>query len=139
MPHRTFILPASISILSLPPVTICLSRNLIYVGAACFILSTIASDQSQMTAFEELPFDVFFEISKNLDLDDIVHLSQTCRQVKEVLLNDTVSHQVVEVSNAFTYTCKSLRLIPGTSCIYGRSPTSTARIVGLQRDFACDI
>lgn len=53
-----------------------------------------------MTVFEELSFDVFFEISKYLDLDDIAHLCQTCRQVQGVLLNNIVSRQVVEVSDS---------------------------------------
>jgi hypothetical protein len=51
-----------------------------------------------MPAFEALPFDVFFELGKFLNLDDAVHLSQTCRQLKAHLLDNQVARQVVEVS-----------------------------------------
>ena len=46
-----------------------------------------------------LPFDVLFEISTNLNLDDVIHLSLTCHQLRAIILNDTLAFQVVEASD----------------------------------------
>lgn len=52
-----------------------------------------------MTVFEDFPYDVVFELSKFLNLEDVVHLSQTCRQLRtSIFSNDHVARQVVEVS-----------------------------------------
>lgn len=50
-----------------------------------------------MIAFESLSFDIFFEISTYLDIDDVAHLAQTCRQLKTLLLDKTLTRRVVEV------------------------------------------
>lgn len=51
-----------------------------------------------MGVLEALPFDIYFEISKSLDLDDITHLTQTCRQLQSVLDVDVLTRRAVEVS-----------------------------------------
>lgn len=55
-----------------------------------------------MTVFEELSFDIFFEISKYLSLDDVAHLCQTCRQLQGLVHEDSLSRRVVEVSTLLT-------------------------------------
>jgi hypothetical protein len=52
-----------------------------------------------MRPFNTLPFDIFFEICTNLDLEDVVHLSSTCRQMRALLINETIAYRVVEVRN----------------------------------------
>jgi len=52
-----------------------------------------------MGVLEALPFDIYFEISKSLDLDDITHLTQTCRQLGRVLDVDVLTRRAVEVSS----------------------------------------
>lgn len=81
-----------------------------------------------MTVFEALSFDVLFEISTNLSLDDVIHLSQTCRQLRATLLNDTVAHQVVEVSETDLTVNAQLTFVPDTASIFSRSSASTSRI-----------
>ena len=52
-----------------------------------------------MTVFEDFPYDVVFELSRFLNLEDVVHLSQTCRQLRTLIFsNDQVARQVIEVS-----------------------------------------
>ena len=50
-----------------------------------------------MIAFESLSFDIFFEISTYLDIDDIAHLAQTCLQLRALLLDNTLARRIVEV------------------------------------------
>jgi hypothetical protein len=51
-----------------------------------------------MTPFlDQLPFDILFYIASNLHLDDVVHLGQTCRQLKALLDERTLQRCVVEV------------------------------------------
>jgi hypothetical protein len=45
-----------------------------------------------------IPFDVFFNLSPSLHLDDVVHLGQTCRQLQGHLNERTLQRRVVEVS-----------------------------------------
>jgi hypothetical protein len=52
-----------------------------------------------MPAFESLSFDVFFEISKYLNLDEVAHLRQTCRQLQSLLDGKHLARRTVEVSN----------------------------------------
>ena len=46
---------------------------------------------------DNLPFDILFYITADLDLDDIVHLSQTCRQLRANLSEGTLCRRTVEV------------------------------------------
>lgn len=48
-------------------------------------------------SFERLPFDILFYIALSLQLEDVVHLSQTCRQLKAFLEEKTLQRSVVEV------------------------------------------
>jgi hypothetical protein len=48
---------------------------------------------------DRLPFDIIFYISSSLHLDDVVHLGQTCRQLKGLLSERTLQRCVVEVCN----------------------------------------
>lgn len=51
-----------------------------------------------MTAtFEELPFDVHFYIALNLDIEDVVHLSQLCRQLHALIGERVLCRRMVEV------------------------------------------
>ncbi|UPX17397.1 uncharacterized protein EKO05_0007756 [Ascochyta rabiei] len=55
-----------------------------------------------MTVFETFPFDIFFETSKYLDLDDVAHLAQTCRQLRAQLLQNALSRRIVETHHHYT-------------------------------------
>jgi hypothetical protein len=48
-------------------------------------------------SLDRLPFDVLFYIASNLHLDDVVHLGQTCRQLKALLDERTLQRCAVEV------------------------------------------
>jgi hypothetical protein len=48
-------------------------------------------------SLNHLPFDVLFHIASNLQLDDIVHLGQTCQQLQALLEESTLLRHVVEV------------------------------------------
>jgi hypothetical protein len=48
-------------------------------------------------SLDRLPFDVLFYIASSLHLDDIVHLTQTCRQLNALLDEKTLNRCVVEV------------------------------------------
>jgi hypothetical protein len=50
------------------------------------------------TSLDQLPFDLLFCIASNLELEDIVHLGQTCRQLKTMLDERTLCRRIVEVS-----------------------------------------
>jgi hypothetical protein len=50
------------------------------------------------TSLDQLPFDVLFCVTLNLDLEDIFHLGQTCRQLRALLDERTVCRRAVEVS-----------------------------------------
>lgn len=52
-----------------------------------------------MPVFEALSFDILFEISTYLDLDDVAHLTQTCRQLWTLLDTSALPRRVVEVSS----------------------------------------
>jgi len=49
------------------------------------------------TSLDQLPFDLLFCITLDLDLEDIVHLGQTCRHLRAVLDERTVVRRAVEV------------------------------------------
>jgi hypothetical protein len=63
-----------------------------------------------MTALGSFPcYDVVFEISNFLNLDDVLHLSQTCRQLRALIFsNEQVARKVVAVSIADTYSQNKL-------------------------------
>jgi hypothetical protein len=46
---------------------------------------------------DRLPFDILYHIASSLHIDDIVHLSQTCQQLKASLEEDTLLRSLVEV------------------------------------------
>jgi hypothetical protein len=48
-------------------------------------------------SLDHLPFDVLFYVALNLHLDDVIHLAQTCRQLKALLDEKTLCRSVVEV------------------------------------------
>jgi len=49
-------------------------------------------------SLDQLPFDLIFVIVSNLDVEDLVHLSQTCRQLRASLDERTISRRTIEVS-----------------------------------------
>lgn len=49
------------------------------------------------TSLCELPFDIFFSIISNLQVDDAVHLGQTCQQFRVVLDEPTICRRVLGV------------------------------------------
>jgi hypothetical protein len=53
-----------------------------------------------MAELTTLNFDVHFEISKYLDLEDVIHLTQTCRNLRTLLNNVQLARRIVEVSQA---------------------------------------
>ncbi|KAF2628527.1 hypothetical protein BU25DRAFT_37668 [Macroventuria anomochaeta] len=57
-----------------------------------------------MPAFETLPADILFELSLFLDLDDVVHVSQACRQYRALLLDgdDKLARKVVDAHHQYT-------------------------------------
>jgi hypothetical protein len=50
------------------------------------------------SSLDRLPFDLLFYIASNLQLEDVVHLSQTCRQLNTLLEERTLQRCVVEVN-----------------------------------------
>lgn len=46
-----------------------------------------------------LPFDPIFEIASYLGLEDVVHLSRTCKQLESVLV-ETLSRRTIEVRDS---------------------------------------
>jgi hypothetical protein len=46
---------------------------------------------------DRLPYDILYCMSSSLHLDDVVHLSQTCRQLSLILNEGTLQRRVVEV------------------------------------------
>jgi hypothetical protein len=51
-------------------------------------------------SLEYLPFDVLFYIGSHLDVDDVVHLHQTCSHLKQLLDESTFCRRTVEVCDA---------------------------------------
>lgn len=51
-------------------------------------------------SLDRLPFDILFYIASSLHLDDVVHLGQTCRQLKAFLDEGTLQRSIVEVTYA---------------------------------------
>lgn len=47
-------------------------------------------------SLDRLPFDILFYIASSLHLDDVVHLGQTCRQLKAFLDEGTLQRSIVE-------------------------------------------
>lgn len=47
---------------------------------------------------DKLPFDILFCVAAHLSLEDIVHLSVTCRQLRALLDERTVCRSAVQVS-----------------------------------------
>jgi hypothetical protein len=81
----------------------------------------------------QLPFDILFYIASNLHVDDVVHLRQTCRQLKDLLDERTLQRCVVEVCDIPLYTAtvidvKSRRVFPTRTRLFWLvleiSPTS---------------
>jgi hypothetical protein len=50
------------------------------------------------TSLDQLPFDILFCIASNLHIEDLVHLSQTCRQLEALLDERTLCQRTVKVS-----------------------------------------
>ncbi|KAH7380365.1 hypothetical protein DE146DRAFT_294335 [Phaeosphaeria sp. MPI-PUGE-AT-0046c] len=47
-------------------------------------------------SLDRLPFDILYYIASSLHLDDVVHLGQTCRQLKAFLEEKTLQRRIVE-------------------------------------------
>lgn len=69
-------------------------------------------------ALDRLPFDVLFHVTSCLELDDIVHLGYTCRQLRLHLNESTLCRRTVEVCEAYAFAH-----IRGTNCAVGPSPS----------------
>ncbi|KAF1836287.1 hypothetical protein BDW02DRAFT_244595 [Decorospora gaudefroyi] len=54
------------------------------------------------TSLDRLPFDLLFCIASDLNLEDIVHLGQTCRQLRALLEERTLCRRTVEISYPHT-------------------------------------
>ncbi|KAH6398797.1 hypothetical protein HBI60_101430 [Parastagonospora nodorum] len=50
-------------------------------------------------SLDGLPYDILFYIASSIHLDDVVHLSQTCRQLRSLLDERTLQRCVVESFN----------------------------------------
>lgn len=94
-----------------------------------------------MTAFEGFPcYDVIFEISNFLSLDDVVHLSQTCRQLRILIFsNEQVARKVVAVCTAAVYMFTKLTLVADTPLLHRRSFGCSHANHKLQRCFVRNI
>lgn len=51
-------------------------------------------------SLDRLPFDLLFCVVSYLALEDIVHIGQTCKQLRALLDERTVCRSTVEVSTA---------------------------------------
>jgi hypothetical protein len=49
-------------------------------------------------SLDTVPFDLLFEISRYLDVEDVVHLSRTSRQLSILLDEKTLCRQLLEVN-----------------------------------------
>ena len=47
-----------------------------------------------------LPFDVVFNVVSTLNFEDVLNLSDTCRQLRSLLRGELVSRRIVEVTLA---------------------------------------
>ena len=48
-------------------------------------------------SLERLPFDVLFYVTSHLELDDIVSLAHTCRQLQTLLQENGICKKAIEV------------------------------------------
>lgn len=48
-------------------------------------------------SLDRLPYDVLFQIALTLSLEDIIHLSQTCHQLRVLLDEKTLLRRTLEV------------------------------------------
>ncbi|KAL6708547.1 hypothetical protein ACN47E_002528 [Coniothyrium glycines] len=62
-----------------------------------------------ITSLDQLPFDILFCVANNLDIEDIVHLGQSCRQLHALLDERTLCHRIVEDKYSYTDECHSAR------------------------------
>ncbi|KAH8710229.1 hypothetical protein GQ44DRAFT_776598 [Phaeosphaeriaceae sp. PMI808] len=62
-------------------------------------------------SLDRLPFDILFYIASSLQLDDVVHLGQTCHQLKALLDERTLYRSIVE---AFPHTDEARLARAGT-------------------------
>lgn len=46
---------------------------------------------------DSLPYDVHFGIAGYLDIEDVVHVSETCQQLRSLLDEETLCRKVIEV------------------------------------------
>ncbi|KAH7385902.1 hypothetical protein BKA66DRAFT_511245 [Pyrenochaeta sp. MPI-SDFR-AT-0127] len=54
------------------------------------------------TSLDRLPFDILFCIALNLSLDEVIHLGQTCRQLKVLLEERTLCRRAIESQYPYT-------------------------------------
>lgn len=59
-------------------------------------------------SLEELPFDVLFYVTSHLELDDIVSLAHTCRQLQTLLQENGVCKKAIEVRELALHICFSI-------------------------------
>ncbi|KAF2122863.1 hypothetical protein BDV96DRAFT_9211 [Lophiotrema nucula] len=53
-------------------------------------------------SLDRLPFDILFHIASSLTLDDIIHLSQTCRQLRLLLGENTLCRKTIEAQFSYS-------------------------------------
>jgi len=90
------------------------------------------------TSLDRLPFDLIFCITLDLELEDIVHLGQTCRHLRAVLDERTVVRRTVEVRwrQTVNVLTPKLTLLIDQLSVYRRSKLSPKRGDYLQAGFS---
>lgn len=77
---------------------------------------------------DRLPFDALFNIASTLQLDDIVHLGYTCRQLKVLLHENTLCRKAIEVRVILTsYASEVLICVSLDSCPTQQRSTTSPR------------
>jgi hypothetical protein len=75
-------------------------------------------------SLDRLPFDILFSISTYLEIYDVVHIGSTCRQLRLLLLEQTVCRWIVEVGQelaALIELADKCLLEMGLICLRGRT------------------
>ena len=76
-----------------------------------FVPTSCSCPRLMTVSLDRLPFDLLFCITSNLDIEDLVHLGQTCRQLRASLDERTISRRTVEVVIPVLVIMLTLRLM----------------------------
>lgn len=76
------------------------------------------SASCNLPQLQKLPFDILYEISKYLQVHDVIHLSQSSPHLEGLTEVEVLCRQIVEVSAYFTYLPTYVPKYLGTQSTY---------------------